>query len=540
MSEENHRQEQLHQALSRLQQQLTDLPLSPSQQAPLLETLNEITDLADLQKAKELEPTSSESSTPESELLQDVGFIEQEQLRQIADHVDGCFFLKSAGTGKTLYVSVGYGQLYGRPRQELYHDPNAWLEAVHPEDCDRIRAQVADEQQGEYFFDEEYRIVKPDGSVRWVWNVSFPLYDKTGQMYRFAGFVRDITERKRIETALWESEARFRSASEQSAIGICHCDQAGRFLWVNPALCRLLGYTQAELLTMTFLEITHPEDLVKARQPTREALNKLTHSACCLEKRYLRKNGEILWSHVTISAVSDEAGTIPYLTGIVQDISSQKQMEADLRSSLQEKEVLLAEVHHRVKNNLQIVSSLLELQAKRIQDETAHAALIASQNRVIAMALIHETLYHAGNLACIDFAQYIQRLTSGLFQAYESETTLTLNLAMETCLTLPSDIAISLGLILNELLTNALKHGGFQGQKGILEIGLKPLNQTDYSLWVSHQGTRLPTDFELETSSSMGLKLVRILVNRIHGRLKIARFPQTTFTVEFTVEPNPS
>ncbi|HEY9881644.1 MAG TPA: PAS domain S-box protein, partial [Leptolyngbyaceae cyanobacterium] len=459
---------------------------------------------------------------------------QEEQLRQIVDHIDGCFFLRSAETSETLYISVGYEQLYGRPCEELYADPNAWIAAVHPEDRDRIRSQVADEQQGQYFFDDEYRIVRPDGTVRWIWNLSFPIYDEAGRMYRFAGFVRDITERKCIETALRKSEARFRSASEQSAVGICHCDESGRFLWVNPALCHLLGYTKAELLTMNCFDITHPDDLPSPDGQGRLGLKQLAQSACSLEKRYLRKNGEILWGHLTLSAVCDETKSVRYLTGIVQDITAQKQMEADLRRSLHEKDVLLAEVHHRVKNNLQIVSSLLELQANRTEDETAHAALISSQNRVIAMALIHETLYHSKDLSCIDFGQYIQQLAGGLFRAYEAETTLRLNLTSETCLTLPSDIAISLGLILNELVTNALKHGEFRHQKGTLEIGLQPLGQTDYSLWVSHQGDCLPPDFDLESSSSMGLKLVKLLVNRIRGQLKVERTPRTTFAVEFT------
>ncbi|HEY9761792.1 MAG TPA: PAS domain-containing protein [Trichocoleus sp.] len=539
MAEEtSHRQEQLHQALSTLRQQLKALALSPSQHAALMVTLNQIAALNGFPKEEGPHPSSGTFTCPEQELLQNVSFIEQvvdtspqllyivdleqfvnlyvnqqvetilgytvaevqqqgaqffvtlihpedesstqahfqrllsdpgrgvfeveyrarhadgtyrwlqsremvfkrnsqgdvtqvlgmaidvthrkqaemqlraseEQLRQIVDHINGCFFLRSAETGETLYISVGYERLYGRPREELYHDPQAWINAAHPEDCDRIRAQAAAEQQGQYFFNDEYRIVLPDGTVRWIWSLSFPIYDETGHMHRFGGFVHDITERKAIET--------------------------------------------------------------------------------------------------------------------------------DLRSSLQEKDVLLAEVHHRVKNNLQIVSSLLELQANRVGDETAQAALIDSQNRVIAMALIHETLYHSGNLACINFGEYIQRLASGLFRAYDSATTLALNLETESCLTLPSDIAISLGLILNELVTNALKHGEFRYLGGTLEIGLRPIDQANYGLWVSHPGDCLPDDFELETSSSMGLKLVRLLVNRIHGRLRVTRTPRTTFTVEFAVEPS--
>lgn len=345
----------------------------------------------------------------------------------------------------------------------------------------------------------------------------------------------DSSHLKQIEIVLRQNEARFRSTSEQLAVGMCHCDLSGRFLWVNPALCQLLGYSQEELLALTFYDITHPADLP---QNGEQELLRLPPSApaCSLEKRYLRKNGEPLWSYVTISTVRDEAGNVCYLTGIVQDITALKRMEGELRASLQEKDLLLAEVHHRVNNNLQIISSLLELQAKRVQDVAARSALFSSQNRVMAMALVHEILYQSGNLVQIDFNRYIQRLVSGLLHIYDAEAVLTPQVATSVNLSISGELAIALGLILNELVTNALKHGLSQQPAGTLRVSLGAAAPDCYRLAVSHPGDWLPADFSLDRSNSMGLKLVRLLTQRIQGHLEVERGHQTTFAVQFVVK----
>ncbi|MBD0333958.1 MAG: PAS domain S-box protein [Cyanobacteria bacterium Co-bin13] len=456
-------------------------------------------------------------------------------IEKIADTTPQMLYIVDLEHFVNLYVNRQVEEMLGFTAAEVQQQGvQFFANLVHPEDLAVVQPhleRLLHSRDGEAF-DVEYRARHADGSWRWLQSREV-VFARNAQAEptQILGMAIDINHRKQIETALRESEVRFRSTSEQSAVGICHCDPAGRFLWVNPALCQLLGYTQAELIALNFQSITHPADLPKAGVK----LDQLTwqQPACSLEKRYLRKNGEAIWSQVTLSVVHDDSGNPRYITGIVEDISLRKQAEAELRASLREKDLLLAEVHHRVKNNLQIISSLLELQANRIQDSVVQEALLSSQNRVIAMGLIHETLYQSGNLSRIEFAQYVRRLVAGLIKIYGTNAALQLSLAVDETFDVPSDLAISLGLILNELVTNALKHGFSQSPAGTLEIALNCLAPGRYCLAVSHAGDCLPPAFDLERFSSMGLKLVRLLAQRIQGQVTVERGQQTSFKVQF-------
>lgn len=217
-----------------------------------------------------------------------------------------------------------------------------------------------------------------------------------------------------------------------------------------------------------------------------------------------------------------------------QQLAERQRAEAALRESLAEKEVLLAEVHHRVKNNLQIISSLLDLQANRTQDPTARDALRQSQNRVSSIALIHEHLYQSHDLCNINVAQYVRRLTADLYRTYATSIhPVTLEQAIDPSIHIGVDRAISLGLILNELIANALKHGFKSGQSGTLTMSLQAVSSVEYALSIGHDGHALPSEFDPQAPQSMGLKLVSILIQQLKGRLECDRSPQTVFTVYF-------
>ncbi|HEY9814545.1 MAG TPA: PAS domain S-box protein [Candidatus Obscuribacterales bacterium] len=217
-----------------------------------------------------------------------------------------------------------------------------------------------------------------------------------------------------------------------------------------------------------------------------------------------------------------------------EQLGERQRAEAALRESLAEKEVLLSEVHHRVKNNLQIISSLLNLQANRTHDPTAQDALRQSQNRVSSIALIHEHLYQSHDLCNINVAQYVRCLTADLYRTYATSLhPVTLEQVIDPQIHIDVDRAISLGLILNELISNALKHGFKAGQAGTLTMSLQAVSPDEYALSIGHDGHALPSDFDPQSSQSMGLKLVSILIQQLKGRLECDRSPQTVFTVYF-------
>lgn len=229
-------------------------------------------------------------------------------------------------------------------------------------------------------------------------------------------------------------------------------------------------------------------------------------------------------------------GEISILKTMASSIGSaiaQKQAQRQIQASLREKTVLLKEVHHRVKNNMQVISSLLNLQAQHIQDKEARAMFEDSRNRVKSMALIHEKLYQSENLAQIDFAAYIKNLTQHLASSYfERSRRIDLDLKIQNVL-LGVDQAIPCGLIINELVSNALKHAFPRQKEGKIRIVFQSDGNGGLNLEVSDNGIGLPKSIKLEESETLGLQLVTTLVNQLDGNLEIKRNGGTSFRIDF-------
>ncbi len=216
------------------------------------------------------------------------------------------------------------------------------------------------------------------------------------------------------------------------------------------------------------------------------------------------------------------------------EIAVRRQAEAKVRESLKEKEILLKEIHHRVKNNLQVVSSLLRLQAAGIKDEATAALFYESQTRVRSMALIHEELYQAGNLARVDFASYLRRLLPDLARTYRADASEKIDLKIEAeDVSLPVDRAIPCGLIVNELITNALKHGFPDGRPGNIQVRLQALQQQT-SLAIRDDGIGFPPELDFRQSRSLGLQLVCTLANQLGGTINLKRDNGTEFVIVFS------
>jgi two-component sensor histidine kinase len=214
-------------------------------------------------------------------------------------------------------------------------------------------------------------------------------------------------------------------------------------------------------------------------------------------------------------------------------VTAQKLAETKLKVSLAEKEVLLREIHHRVKNNLQMISSLLSLKVRSIQDPQMLAPLIESQHRIHTMALIHEKLYSATNLAQIDFAEYVHSLAADLFRSAMVASNVSLQTEVAR-IELPVDTVISCGLIINELVANAIKHAFPTGQPGGVLIRFTADPNDRYTLTVQDNGIGLPADLELDRSPSLGLRLVCALTNKLRGTIELERHHGTCFRITFS------
>ena len=356
--------------------------------------------------------------------------------------------------------------------------------------------------------------------------------------------VVELEERsRRLEELVAElgvSEERYRSIFELAAVGIAHVSLEGRFVRLNQRFCEIVGYTSGEMLRLTFQDITHPDDLAAdLKLVGRTLAGEIDNYS--MEKRYFRKDGSIVWINLTVSLARDEKGEPLHFISVIEDMTRRKRAEVALKSSLEEKDVLLREVHHRVKNNMQVISSLLNLQARTIESPQLQKMFQESQSRVRAMAMIHEILYESGDLSGIDLDGYVTKLANSLIRIYGADANnIRLDVDAEE-ITLGIDETVPCGLVLNELLSNSLKYAFPDGRPGVIKIRAHSTEDGEVVLRVSDDGVGMPADLDIRATESMGMSLVVGLVeNQLGGRLELDRDKGTCFTIIFSLDSAPA
>ncbi|MBU7046711.1 MAG: PAS domain S-box protein [Theionarchaea archaeon] len=347
------------------------------------------------------------------------------------------------------------------------------------------------------------------------------------------GIFRDVTESKRAERELQESEEKYRTLVEQSLQGIAIAHGIPlRLVFMNTALSEMLGYTTEELLSLNSqetLNLVHPEDQSFFSEQYQDILEG-NPSLPLYELRLIRKDGTICWLEIHANRI--EYCGQPAIQAAFMDITDRKKAEEQIKASLKEKEILLREIHHRVKNNLQVVSSLLNLQSEHIRDSQYTEMLKESQNRIRTMALIHEKLYQSENLANIDISEYITSVVHGLIRSYNVDERIILSIDVEG-IPLSVDAAIPCGLIINELVSNCLKHAFPHKRKGVVTITLCQIQGTN-ELVVKDDGVGIPDTIDLKNMETLGLDLVTTLAEKqLNGTITLDKTGGTTFTIRF-------
>ena len=253
----------------------------------------------------------------------------EDRFRQIAENVREVFFMISAETDEILYISPAYEQVWGRTCESLYEDPQSWLFAIHPEDSFKALATLETQFRTGDEFQEEYRIVRPDGSIRWVSVNAFPIRDDSGKVSRFVGIAEDITQRKLAKLAMLKSEEQFRLTFEMAPIGMAITAINGQFTRVNQALCDALGYEEQELLKLSFADITYAEDL-ELHQAQQKALLENKGSDFQIETRYISRDLRIVDAILKVVIVRDSKGQALHFNNQIVDITERKHMEKQL------------------------------------------------------------------------------------------------------------------------------------------------------------------------------------------------------------------
>lgn len=374
-----------------------------------------------------------------------------------------------------------------------------------------------------------------------------PIFDGKGELRYAVAVYRDITERRKAEQAIARSEEKYRELVENINDVVFSTDAEGRINYISPVITHLLEYATEEMVGRHFTDFVHREDKNRIIDDIRETLAGKVRPS---EYRVMAKSGAVHWVRSSSQPIWSGKSVIG-ARGMMNDVTSQKEAEEQLRSSLREKEVLLKEVHHRVKNNLQIIQSLLNMQGRQSAEVAVLEALRESQNRVRTMALIHETLYQASDMARVDFGSYLQKLMGELYAAYgvsPSEVGIVVEAGQ---FEVGIDSAIPLGLIINELVSNSLKHafpfltvraaGGNATQADAsvcrtCNIAVRfdtTKNKDETVLEVQDNGIGMPEGLDFCRSGTLGLELVVTLVKQLQGTIELVKGSGTRFLIRF-------
>jgi len=569
----------------------------------------------------------------------------EEKFRQLADNIeDGCWL----GTPDNfLYINNAFEKIWGIKKEDVMKDPSLLKKSIYPEDLEGLEEKNPKKIRDTEATNQQYRIVWPDGSIRWIGARRFPVLNEQGSVYRTVGIVSDITENKKAQQSLIDSEARFRQLAESAFEGLLFHDD-GIITDANKQLGEMIGYEVKDLIGKSILDLAHPsyhelmrkslrvpyeieifhhngklipiEIMVKpfvlqgkiGRVAAIRDISERKNAEAALKESQVRfkemadtlpllvyetdKNGNITYfnkaafeytgytledfdkgltlammfppgemeramenakrtmSGTYVGAIEYTLkrkdgtlfpaiiNTVPYLRegkvagrrGVVTDISEIKKTEAMLKASLMEKDILLHEIHHRVKNNLQVVSSLMNLQSVNISDKKIQEIFRDAQSRVLTMSLVHDKLYKSENFSSINISEYVHDLINSIESSHNIDKgKIQIKINVQP-LSINLDTLIPIGLIINELVTNSLKHAFPDGKKGSIEILFKKEDDARLLLCVIDDGIGIHDDIDIANITSLGLRLVQTLTTQINGELSIHNKNGSRFCIAFT------
>ncbi|HEX7628289.1 MAG TPA: histidine kinase dimerization/phosphoacceptor domain -containing protein [Candidatus Methanoperedens sp.] len=336
-------------------------------------------------------------------------------------------------------------------------------------------------------------------------------------------------ELRRIQLELEGARNRYSDLYDFAPVGYFTFDKNGLILDVNLTGAQKLGIERSYLIKKPFsLYIEGNKDAFYSH--IQEVLK--SEKRVTFELRLLDKGGKVFDAQLENMPVRDINGNLLCRTAM-SDITERKLASEIINNSLKEKEILLKEIHHRVKNNLQIVSSLITLQSDYIKDKAGQRAFLDSKNRIDTMALIHEKLYMSPDISRIDFADYVNEFMGNLFISYGVNVNMVkLKMDIEN-VSFDINTAIPVGLMVNELISNVLKHAFPEGKKGEIKIGLHPEQGGKFTLIVSDNGIGFPQDMDFKKTESLGMRLVNSLTNQLRGTIELDRTQGTSFKITF-------
>ncbi|HDQ15212.1 MAG TPA: PAS domain S-box protein [Sediminispirochaeta sp.] len=422
--------------------------------------------------------------------------------------------------GRILDANTAAVEFYGWSRDELRRMAISDINTLSEQEL-RQEIENARYYKKSYF---EFQHRRRDASVREVAVFSGKvLLNGRETLYTI---VRDISDQLEMEKRFYLIS----QSMENAAIGVFQiAEEDGRVIYANKMAAKKMGYTVEELVGMRVFDFDPSFDMenwTRHRQEVRRSGGRT------IESVHRRKDGSEFPVEVTVTNIHYKGQNYTFF--FVIDITARKKAQAELLESLEQKEMLLREVHHRVKNNLSVINGLIHLQLDQIPDDRRlRGALLKTRDRIMVMAMIHNMLYHDQYLSRVRFDNFVQALASRLQAASENAESITLSMDTDPVF---MDViqAVPLGLIVNELLSNSLTHAFSREEGGTLGLKLKQDGEKSCVLTVWDNGRGLSEDFDLKRHSGLGLELVRILAQQLGSKILFhgGNGPSVSLTVE--------
>jgi len=483
----------------------------------------------------------------------------EERYRLIAEQTGQLIYDIDLKNGAVEWAGA-INELTGYSSKEIENfDFYDWLEHIHPQERKKIQQVFKRCWNTGERFNEEFRFRRKDGSYFCVENKGVYLKDDEGCICRALGVMKDVTEIKLSSQKLRESEEIYRSFLQNFKGISFKLDRYFNPLFLEGAIQEITGYTEEDFLSgrVKFFDLLDSEDMPVIKKYM-EGMSSSSNSIMEHDYRLRRKDGTVMWVHELIHDISDSSGEKMFIQGYAYDITLRKKAEEAVARA---EEIGMREIHHRIKNNLQVVSSLLSLQAEKFKDKDIIEAFRESENRVVSMSIIHEELYKSEDVASVDFAAYLRKLTSELLSSYRVRNE-NIQLLLEAESTFFGiDTAIPLGIIVNELFSNSLKYAFPKGEDGKIRIVLHKEPETkaqesgktneagedpkvsgkcpssgkypSFTLVYSDSGGCFPERVSFKNPATLGLQLVNALVDQLDGIIELEKGKETKFTIRF-------
>ena len=373
---------------------------------------------------------------------------------------------------------------------------------------------------------------KKDGTTIYVRESARAVLDRDGRVKYYEGTVEDVTARKRAELELQASEKKFRRIFDNSLEGIFQTTVEGRILAANKAMARMFGFRtvrefMGENVNAHYVDPGDRAKILEILKAEDEIHNR--------EIQLRRKDGTVFHALLNATVLLDAAGRIDFIEGMLADISILVDSKAALQAAVREKEALIKETHHRVKNNMQVISGLLSLQSRRLRDPEAVKAFRDSQLRIRTISQVHDIVHRSHAPDGVELDTYLTHLAESILGPQEKCAD---RIALETDLEpvrFNLKTAIALGLIVHELVTNAARHAFPGDRRGTIRLSLRLRDEKGFLLSVRDDGVGLPPEIEIGRTKSTGLQLVEMLSGQLEGTLESGPPPGTDIRISFRI-----